>query len=119
MGDRSAVFDRARLMLGLSHDELWLRYFALGGMSGAIDVEAFVSGILEPSTHDHDLLAHALNERFTAIGLNHPLPYLADNISISGADTAPPVNRVDELTRNGDAESSDPLDDEPELTGEP
>jgi hypothetical protein len=62
----------------LSHDELWLRYFELGGMSTALEVEAFVYGVLNPSRHDGDLLAHALNERFVELGGNHPVPYSED-----------------------------------------
>jgi len=77
--DRSgAVLDEARLELGLSQGDLWFHYFELGGMSSAIDVEAFLVGILQPSSHDHDLIAHALNELFTELGKNHPIPYLAD-----------------------------------------
>jgi hypothetical protein len=62
----------------LSHDELWFRYFELGGMSTAFEVEAFVYGALNPSTHDGDLIAHALNERFVELGGNHPVPYAED-----------------------------------------
>ena len=60
---------------GLTHGELWLRYFELGGMSTALLVEAFLYGALEPSTHDHDVIAHALNERFVELGGNHPVAY--------------------------------------------
>jgi hypothetical protein len=82
MTERSgAVLDRARIELGLSQGDLWFHYFALGGMSSAIDVEAYLADILEPSTHDHDLIAHALNELFTELGQNHPVPYLADNVT--------------------------------------
>jgi hypothetical protein len=74
----SNVLDLARLKLGLSQGDLWFHYFKLGGMSSELDVEAFLADILEPSAHDHDLIAHALNECFTEIGQNHPVPYLAD-----------------------------------------
>jgi hypothetical protein len=62
----------------LSHGELWLRYFELGGMSTALELEAFLYGFLEPTVHDHDLVAHALNERFVELGGNHAVPYLED-----------------------------------------
>jgi hypothetical protein len=68
-------FDRFRKQADLSRSELWLRYFELGGMSTAFQVEAFLHGALEPSPHDHDVLAHALNERFVELGGNHPVPY--------------------------------------------
>ncbi len=69
------TLDTFRESAGLTHGELWLRYFELGGMSTAFQVEAFVYGALEPSPHDHDVLAHALNERFTELGEDHPVPY--------------------------------------------
>jgi len=70
--------DQARRDAGLSHSELWLRYFELGGMSTAFQVEAFLYGALRPSANDHDLVAHALNERFGELGGNHPVPYSED-----------------------------------------
>ncbi len=76
--DANDVLDRARRSSGLSHGELWLRYFELGGMSTAFELEAFLYGVLEPTVHDHDLVAHALNERFVELGGNHPVPYLED-----------------------------------------
>ncbi len=72
------VLDQARRAAHLSFTELWLRYFELGGMSTALELEAFLYGALEPSVHDHDLVAHALNERFVELGGNHPVPYLED-----------------------------------------
>jgi hypothetical protein len=70
--------EQARLDARLSLDELWMRYFELGGMSTALQVDAFLYGALVPTVHDHDLLAHALNERFVELGGNHPVPYLED-----------------------------------------
>jgi hypothetical protein len=76
----SAVLDRSRQDTGFSHGELWLRYFELGGMSTALQVEAFLYGALQPSPHDHDVIAHALNERFVELGGNHPVPYAEDEV---------------------------------------
>jgi hypothetical protein len=69
------VLDRARRDASLSHAELFLRYFELGGMSSALELEAFCYGLLEPTAHDHDVLAHALNERFSELGRNHHVAY--------------------------------------------
>jgi hypothetical protein len=69
------VLDAYRQQTGLSHGELWLRYFQLGGMSTGFDLEAFLYGIISPSTHDHDVIAQALNERFAELGRDHPVPY--------------------------------------------
>jgi hypothetical protein len=70
------VLDAYRQEAGLSHGELWLRYFELGGMSTGFDVEAFLYGVLAPSNHDHDVIAQALNERFAELGGDHPVPYV-------------------------------------------
>jgi predicted DNA-binding ribbon-helix-helix protein len=74
----SDVLDVFRQDADLSHGELWLRYFELGGMSTGMQLEAFLYGALLHSAHDHDVIAHALNERFTEMGGDHPVPYDED-----------------------------------------
>jgi hypothetical protein len=74
------VLDTYRQEAGLSHGELWLRYFELGGMSTGFELEAFLFGMLSPTDHDHDVIAHALNERFVELGGNHPVAYLRDGL---------------------------------------
>jgi hypothetical protein len=70
--------DLYRQQAGLSHGDLWLRYFELGGMSTGFDLEAILYGLVAPERRDHDVIAHALNERFTELGANHPVGYLSD-----------------------------------------
>ena len=77
---QSHRFNQDRLDAGLTHGELWLRYFELGGMSSALTVEAILYGALQPDEHEHDVVAHALNERFTELGRNHPVPYAEDRL---------------------------------------
>lgn len=74
---RGETLDRYRIDAGLSHGDLWMRYFELGGMSSALELEAILYGALDPSAHDREVIAHALNERFVELGGNHPVPYLA------------------------------------------
>ncbi|MEO7555192.1 MAG: hypothetical protein ABIV94_01135 [Acidimicrobiales bacterium] len=74
----TGVLEQARLDVGLSHGELWFRYFELGGMSTALEVEAFLYAALAPTVHDRDLLATALNERFSELGGDHPVAYSDD-----------------------------------------
>lgn len=76
---RSSELEDGRKAAGLSHGELWMRYFELGGMSTPLQLEAIVYGALVPTGGDYDLIAHALNERFVELGGNHPIPYAADN----------------------------------------
>jgi hypothetical protein len=71
------ALDRFRRDAGLSHGDLWLRYFELGGMSSAMELEAFLYGVLRPSAHDREVIAQALNECFVELGGNHPVPYAA------------------------------------------
>lgn len=71
-------FDQARQDAGLSPSQLWMRYFSLGGMTGAMELEAMCFGAMLPTGADHDRIAHALNERFTELGRNHPVPYSED-----------------------------------------
>jgi len=63
----------------LTHGELFLRYFELGGMASALEIEAFCLGALRPDAHDREVLAHALNERFVELGGNHPVAYSHDD----------------------------------------
>ena len=61
-------FDSARRDVGLSNDELWMRYFALGGAAMPTEFEAYLAGALEPEPGERDILVHALNERSMELG---------------------------------------------------
>ena len=74
----SAELDLARKQADLSQLELWLRYFGLGGMTPALEFEAIMLGLLDATEYDRDVIVHALNERFTELGRNHPVPYSED-----------------------------------------
>lgn len=77
-GELDVTFEHACRAAQLSHDELWLRYFALGGMRTAFEVEAILCGALTPMAHDRDLIAVALNERFSELGGDHPISFPDD-----------------------------------------
>lgn len=79
------TLNQFRQNAGLTHPDLWMRYFGLGGMSSALEVEAYLYGALEPTDHDRDVLVHALNERFTEMGEDHPVPY-SDDVSQEVSD---------------------------------
>lgn len=74
----ATALDLARQEAKLSQLELWLRYFGLGGMTPAIELEAIMLGLMDVSPQDRDVIAHALNERFTELGQDHPVPYSED-----------------------------------------
>lgn len=75
MAEPVEVLEHARRDVGLSVGELWFRYFALGGMRTALEIEAYLFGALSSEDHDRDVLAVALNERFAEQGRDHPIPY--------------------------------------------
>ncbi len=64
-----------RLRLGMTMVTLWIGYFGLGGNGSLSDVDGWLSGMIEPSAVDHNLLAQALNEVFSDRGQNHPVRY--------------------------------------------
>ena len=70
------ALDKFRQDAHLSHGELWMRYFELGGMNTALHLEAILYGALKPDAHDREVIAVALNERFVELGGNHPVPYV-------------------------------------------
>ena len=76
--DPESQLKRARREVGLSQDELWQRYFALGGTAAPGEFEAYVDGDVIPVPHEYDVLVHALNERSMELGSSHRWAYSAD-----------------------------------------
>ncbi len=70
--------EKARRGLDLSVSDLWWRYFAIGGMSTELEVEAILYQALVPTEGDRDMLSVALNERFSELGGDHPMRYSDD-----------------------------------------
>ncbi len=78
MDETIELLDRARRELTLSVTELWWRYYPLGGMATEFELEAILLHALVPSVTDRDLIAVAINERFSEIGRDHPIAYSDD-----------------------------------------
>ena len=78
MDDTIDPLEQARRTLGLSVADLWWRYFALGGRGTELEMEAMLFQALVPADIDRDVLAVALNERFSELGADHPIPYSDD-----------------------------------------
>ena len=70
--------EQARRTVGLSIGDLWWRYFALGGRGTELEMEAMLFQALVAAELDRDVLAVALNERFSELGRDHPIPYSDD-----------------------------------------
>src|SRR5215212_1805414 len=64
-------YRRAELTL----EQLWLRYFALGGIAGLVEVEAYLHGLVPLPPVQRDLLAQAVNERLDELTWRHRVPY--------------------------------------------
>jgi hypothetical protein len=75
--EEATLFESARQRSGLSPAALWWAYFALGGQATPLQLAAILQGEANPNPHDHDLLSQALNERFTDLGLDSPVPYFS------------------------------------------
>jgi hypothetical protein len=64
-------YRRAELTL----EQLWLRYFALGGVAGLVEVEAYLHGLMPLTSLQRDVLAHVVNERLDELTWRHRVPY--------------------------------------------
>ena len=62
----------------LTVEELWLRYFALGGDAGKVEIEAYLAGLMPLPSLQHNILAHAINERLDELGPRRA-PYRPDS----------------------------------------
>ncbi len=72
---------RSALRAGWSHadltlDQLWVRYFGLGGSADLTDVDAYLHDLGDLSDVERDMLAHAVNERLVELFTRHRVPYV-------------------------------------------
>ncbi|WP_340687369.1 PP2C family protein-serine/threonine phosphatase [Amycolatopsis coloradensis] len=63
---------------GLTLEQLWLRYFALGGDVSEADLEAYLRGVLPLPRIQRDMVAHAVNERLDELSGARRAPYSRD-----------------------------------------
>ena len=65
----------ARRTLGMSVPALWIGYISVGGNGSLAEVKDWLAGHGVLPGLDHDMLAQALNDRFTEAGLEHRVAY--------------------------------------------
>ncbi|MFD6068343.1 MULTISPECIES: PP2C family protein-serine/threonine phosphatase [Amycolatopsis] len=70
---------------GLTLEQLWLRYFALGGDVSEVDLAAYLRGALPLPRIQRDMVAHAVNERLDELSGARRAPYSRD----TGDDSRP------------------------------
>jgi hypothetical protein len=69
--------DLARRQLGLSYIDLWIDYFALGGILDVSALTGYLQGARANTDGDHNVIVHALNEVFRERGQDNPIIYRA------------------------------------------
>jgi hypothetical protein len=69
------ALERARVIAGLTQRDLWFRYLGLGGNLALADVDLCLRGDMSPDDREYTILAAALNESLSEIGLNHPVEF--------------------------------------------
>ena len=72
------ILQAARDQACLSKWDLWVRYFALGGSASLDAVDRHIGDGDVLDAGQHDVLVHALNERFAEMDLGRPLTYAMD-----------------------------------------
>jgi hypothetical protein len=60
---------------GLTVEQLWLRYFALGGDVSQFELDAFLQGLMTLPRMQRDMIAHAVNERLDEVTGPRRVPY--------------------------------------------
>jgi hypothetical protein len=61
----------------LTTEELWSRYYCLGGSHTKLELELYLDGAIPPPLREHNLMALALNEHFMDLDLNCFVPFMA------------------------------------------
>ena len=71
----AAALESARLDLGLSVQELWVRCLGLGGLLTQGSLSHSLLGEERLTAREYDIVAQALNEEFLGMGGDHPVAY--------------------------------------------
>ncbi|MGW3482903.1 hypothetical protein [Rhodococcus indonesiensis] len=122
-GEHRHRFLAALRAAGLEVEELWLRYFALGGEAGKVEIEAYLNGLLPLPSLQHDLLAHAINERLDELApprapyATELPPELVAPTGSTGThgnqDASAGCNEPDGCDEPSDSDAADERDDDP------
>jgi hypothetical protein len=72
------ILEAGRQQAGLSNRNLWISYYALGGMADPETLNAYLLGDAIPDHGEYDVIAQTLNEAFVGADADHPVPYAED-----------------------------------------
>src|SRR3954452_14005786 len=59
----------------LTLEQLWMRYFALGGSLSLLELDAYLNGLVTLPRVDRDMLAHAVTGRLDEVIVQSRAPY--------------------------------------------
>jgi hypothetical protein len=76
-GEVNQRFRDAFEAASLDVTELWLRYFAYGGLASRFELDAYLNGALALPPLQHDIVAQVINERLDEIAPPRA-PYSSD-----------------------------------------
>jgi len=113
--DQRRGIARALLRAELTPEQLWLRYFSLGGDAGPLEVEGFLSGLLPMSGLQRDLLGQAVNERLEEMLAAGRAPYTRP---LLGRPLHRPLQALVDLLTAAPLASPDQLGDLTESAGQ-
>lgn len=73
--DQRRVLTLAYRRAELTLEDLWLRYFGLGGTASPMEVDGHLHGLMSLPPMQRDVLAHAINERLDELAHPARVPY--------------------------------------------
>jgi len=112
--DRHRAMDRARVRAGMTVQDLWLAYVALGGVGDTFDVEGYLHGLVVLDEFQEDVLAQAVNE-----GLADAFGALQVPLSSAGPDHGGTPGDVHEVVQQFLGQISPDAHEEPPTTDRP
>lgn len=74
------LVERCRRDADLSVQELWWRCFTLGAMSTPRELDAMLDGTIEPTAHEYNIIASALNAHLAEFDPSRSVPYIEDGV---------------------------------------
>ncbi len=87
-GRQRELCRHAQVSARLGTDELWRRYFAVGGTAGALELDAYLNGALDLPPEQRDRVALAINEHIDALAGKVRAPYSRPLRSVGDQDAA-------------------------------
>lgn len=94
----------------LSIEDLWVRYYGLGGAISAVEIQCYLTGLLSLPPHERNLLADATNEllELTTVHIRVPVP-TEDDARLSIEDSRRQLGAAGAFLFSADEQESERL----------